>query len=92
LVTVKDSGFLGNGIFLGEALLPMDEIPVTDMDTYLRDLPQIQLPLTKPSGYGDYKFLKTVKAAECNHTETNMTRVKISLTVNFGILNNSCIV
>ncbi len=70
LITVKDSGFLGNGIFLGEALLPMDEIPVTDMDTYLRDLPQIQLPLTKPSGYGDYKFLNTVKAAECNHTET----------------------
>jgi len=22
------------------------------MDTYLRDLPQIQLPLTKPSSYG----------------------------------------
>ena len=28
LITVKDSGFMGNGIFLGEALLPMDEIQV----------------------------------------------------------------
>jgi hypothetical protein len=28
LITVKDSGLMGNGIFLGEALLPIDEIQV----------------------------------------------------------------
>jgi hypothetical protein len=44
---------MGNGIFLGEALLPMDEVPLSEADSHLRDLPQIQLPLTKPTAYGD---------------------------------------
>lgn len=52
LITVKDRGFLKNDLFLGEALLPMSEIPVTDDNANLMDLPQIQLPLTKPSNYG----------------------------------------
>jgi hypothetical protein len=43
---------MGNGIFLGEAFLPLNELKLGDMDQRLKDLPQIQLPLTKPSGFG----------------------------------------
>ena len=53
LITVKDSGFMGNGIFLGEALLPIQEIQMSDTDAHLSDLPQIQLPLTKPCSDGN---------------------------------------
>ena len=52
LITVKDRGLLGNGIFLGEALLPLNELRIGDNDQKLADLPQMQLPLTRPSGYG----------------------------------------
>merc|ERR1719323_753754 len=51
LITVKDRGLLGNGIFLGEALLPLNELRIGDNDQKLADLPQMQLPLTRPSGY-----------------------------------------
>ena len=54
LITVKDRGLLGNGIFLGEALLPLNELRIGDNDQKLADLPQMQLPLTRPSGYGTY--------------------------------------
>ena len=52
-VTVKDRGLLGNGIFLGEAFLPLNELKLGDLDQRLSDLPQIQLPLTRPTGYGE---------------------------------------
>ena len=49
LITVKDNSLVGGGIFLGEALLPLKDISVSNIDQNLRDLPQIQLPLTKPA-------------------------------------------
>ncbi len=52
LLTVKDRGFLRSKLFLGEALIPMSEIPLSDENTELDDLPQLQLPLTKPLTYG----------------------------------------
>ena len=52
-ITVKDRGLLGNGIFLGEAFLPLNELKLGDLDQRLSDLPQIQLPLTRPTGYGE---------------------------------------
>ena len=52
LLTVKDRGPLGNGIFLGEALLPIEDIEVSGMNTNLVDLPQILLPLSKPTDPG----------------------------------------
>jgi len=39
---------MGQGIFLGEAYLPLQEVEEENMDRPLRDLPQIQLPLTRP--------------------------------------------
>ena len=70
-ICVKDRGIMGQGIFLGEAYLPLQvEIIETsnfspkypplqevteesvDMDRPLRDLPQIQLPLTRPQDHG----------------------------------------
>lgn len=54
-IAIKDRGFLGQGIFLGEALLPLNELRLGDMDQRLSDLPQIQLPLSKPSGFGKTK-------------------------------------
>merc|ERR1719189_555852 len=50
-ISIKDRGFLGQGIFLGEAFLPLNELRVGDMDQKLQDLQQIQLPLSKPSGF-----------------------------------------
>ena len=47
---------MGNGIFLGEALLPLNELRIGDNDQKLADLPQMQLPLTRPSGYGTYEY------------------------------------
>ena len=44
-----------SGIFLGEALLPLEDIAVTDMNKNLADLPQLLLPLTKPSEHGKKK-------------------------------------
>ena len=51
-ITIKDKGFLGQGIFLGEAFFPLNELRLGDMDQKLHDLQQIQLPLSKPSGFG----------------------------------------
>lgn len=51
-MTVKDNSFIGGGIFLGEALLKLEDIPLSQIDQNLSDLPQIQLPLTKPSCHG----------------------------------------
>lgn len=53
-ITIKDKGFLGQGIFLGEAFYPLNELKLGDMDQRLSDLPQIQLPLSKPSGFGEF--------------------------------------
>lgn len=47
-ITVKDKGMMGNSLFLGEAFLPLEDIEQTSMDKPLRDLPQIQIPLSKP--------------------------------------------
>eukprot|EP00092_Neocalanus_flemingeri_P041502 GFUD01045197.1.p1 GENE.GFUD01045197.1~~GFUD01045197.1.p1 ORF type:complete len:1194 (+),score=262.01 GFUD01045197.1:849-4430(+) len=47
-ICVKDRGIMGQGIFLGEAYLPLQEVEEENMDKPLRDLPQIQLPLTRP--------------------------------------------
>ena len=52
LMTVKDNSFIGGGIFLGEALLKLEDIPLSQIDQGLSELPQIQLPLTKPSCHG----------------------------------------
>ena len=56
-IQIKDRGFLGNGLFLGEAFLPLNELRLGDLDQRLSDLPQIQLPLSKPTGYGENFFL-----------------------------------
>ena len=55
-IQIKDRGFLGNGLFLGEAFLPLNELRLGDLDQRLSDLPQIQLPLSKPSGFGEKTF------------------------------------
>ena len=55
-IQIKDRGFLGNGLFLGEAFLPLNELRLGDLDQRLSDLPQIQLPLSKPTGYGENFF------------------------------------
>ena len=55
-ITIKDKGFLGQGIFLGEAFFPLNELRLGDMDQKLHDLQQIQLPLSKPSGFGKHLF------------------------------------
>jgi len=47
-ICVKDRGIMGQGIFLGEAYLPLQEVEEENMDRPLRDMPQIQLPLTRP--------------------------------------------
>ena len=52
LMTVKDNSFIGGGIFLGEALLKLEDIPLSQIDQNLSELPQIQLPLSKPSCHG----------------------------------------
>lgn len=44
---------MGQGIFLGEAYLPLQEISEENMDRPLRDLPQLQLPLTRPQDHGN---------------------------------------
>ena len=49
LITVKDNSIVGGGVFLGEALLPLSEVKESSIDQNLTELPQIQLPLTKPS-------------------------------------------
>ena len=49
LITVKDNSIVGGGVFLGEALLPLSEVKESSIDQSLTELPQIQLPLTKPS-------------------------------------------
>ena len=51
-VCVKDRGIMGQGIFLGEAFLPLGEIEEHNMDRALSELPQIQLPLTRPQDHG----------------------------------------
>jgi len=50
-ISVKDRGIMGQGIFLGEAYLPLQEVEEENMDCPLRDLPQIQLPLTRPQDH-----------------------------------------
>ena len=48
---------MGNGIFLGEALYPLNELKLGDIDQRLTDLPQIQLPLTRPTCYGELEII-----------------------------------
>ena len=53
LLTVKDRGMIpGNGIFLGEAIIALNDIQATNIDTNLVDMPQVQIPLTKPNNQG----------------------------------------
>ncbi len=42
----------GNGIFLGEAIIALNDIQATNIDTNLVDMPQVQIPLTKPNNQG----------------------------------------
>jgi len=54
LITVKDRGLMGQGIFLGEALVPLQEIKAGASKSEsgeLTRLPQIHLPLTKPQDH-----------------------------------------
>ena len=60
-VTAKKCFFSLLGIFLGEALLPLEDIAVTDMNKNLADLPQTLLPLTKPSEHGKRSWLLSFK-------------------------------
>ena len=47
-ICVKDRGIMGQGIFPGEAYLPLQEICEDEnMDRDLTELPQLQLPLTR---------------------------------------------
>ena len=43
---------MGQGIFLGEAYIPLQELADDNMDRPLRDLPQLQIPLTRPQDHG----------------------------------------
>ena len=45
---------MGNGIFLGEAFLPLTEIDSSDVNKCLKDFPQRQIPLTKPTDHGKF--------------------------------------
>lgn len=55
-ICVKDRGIMGQGIFLGEAYLPLQEICEDEnMDRDLTELPQLQLPLTRPQDQGDWE-------------------------------------
>ena len=65
-IQIKDRGFLGNGLFLGEAFLPLNELRLGDLDQRLSDLPQIQLPLSKPSGFGENTFSLGKKVFDFN--------------------------
>ena len=56
-VCVKDRGIMGQGIFLGEAYLPLQEISEENMDRTLQSLPQLQLPLTRPQDHGNIYIL-----------------------------------
>ena len=48
---------MGQGIFLGEAYLPLQEICEDEnMDRELTELPQLQLPLTRPQDQGDSRY------------------------------------
>ena len=50
---------MGQGIFLGEAYLPLQEICEDEnMDRDLTELPQLQLPLTRPQDQGNLGDLK----------------------------------
>ncbi|TRY76437.1 hypothetical protein TCAL_00056 [Tigriopus californicus] len=52
-LTIKDRGILpGNDFFIGETLVPFSDIQRTGLNQKLSDLPQIQLPLTKPEDLG----------------------------------------
>ena len=60
-VCVKDRGIMGQGIFLGEAYLPLQEISEENMDRTLQSLPQLQLPLTRPQDHGKiFLYIKKI--------------------------------
>ena len=48
---------MGQGIFLGEAYLPLQELEDDNMDRPLHDLAQLQIPLTRPQDHGKSFFL-----------------------------------
>ena len=52
-ICVKDRGMMGQGIFLGEAYIPLQDLEDDNMDRPLRDLPQLQIPLTRPQDHGE---------------------------------------
>jgi len=60
LITVKDNSLVGGGVFLGEALLPLSEVKESSIDQNLAELPQIQLPLTKPSRDQDSDVIRAL--------------------------------
>jgi hypothetical protein len=47
LFSVKDKGPLGDILLLGEALVPLSDINQCDQDCVLKDLDEIQLPLSR---------------------------------------------
>ena len=47
---------MGQGIFLGEAFLPLQELEDDNMDRPLHDLAQLQIPLTRPQDHGKIKI------------------------------------
>ena len=64
-ILVKDRGLMGQGIFLGEAYLPLCEVEEENMDRPLQDLPQIQLPLTRPQDTGEPSATQPRLTREC---------------------------
>ena len=52
---------MGQGIFLGEAYLPLQELEDDNMDRPLHDLAQLQIPLTRPQDHGKVKISDFMK-------------------------------
>ena len=77
-ITIKDKGFLGQGIFLGEAFFPLNELRLGDMDQKLQDLQQIKLPLSKPSGFGKLFLFTRGPGASTNQAYSSGFFFKIS--------------
>ena len=77
-ITIKDKGFLGQGIFLGEAFFPLNELRLGDMDQKLQDLQQIKLPLSKPSGFGKLFLFTRGPGASTNQAYSSVFFFKIS--------------
>ena len=77
LISVKDR-IMGNGIFIGEALLPLKDMAITENEAELHHLPQIFLPLTRPSNIGDESvYFNALKSRRKNTRAKNFVQREI---------------